>query len=429
MTKDLVCVATSDLVAVCRGRTFPVEDLSDRLTTGVGWVPANLALTAFGEIADPNPFGSAGDLRLRPDPATRAEIEPVPGGGALALYLADSVTCDGEPWDCCARTTLRDTVRDFEAATGLRLLVSFEHEFTLDGHEPYPAFSIRGLRAAEPFGSTLVATLEAAGLEPENWLPEYGTNQYEVTLRPAPPVAAADQAILLRELVRDVAARHGRRASFTPMPVSGGTGNGVHVHVSLLQPDGTPATHDPTGPGGLSAPAGAFAAGILDHAQALVALTASSVISYDRLRPHKWSSGGAFLGLRHREAMVRICSPLNGAAGTANLEYRAADATANPWLLLAALIRAGAAGIAGGLIPPEPVTGEVGELTEHGRAAARFAPLPASLPDALRALAADETVRGWFPPRLLACFEAVKHTELALAETTKDVHEVLAHVY
>src|SRR5690606_10208964 len=112
--------------------------------------------------------------------------------------------------------------------------------------------------------------------------PEYAARQWEVTVAPAEALVAADRAIMLREIVRNVATRLGHTASFSPIVEEGGGGSGVHVHLSLLNGAGQPVTYDPSREGGLSAVAGSFAAGIIKHASALSALAASGVVSYER---------------------------------------------------------------------------------------------------------------------------------------------------
>jgi glutamine synthetase len=107
------------------------------------------------------------------------------------------------------------------------------------------------------------------------------------------------------------------------------------VHLSLRDDQGQPATFDASRPGRLSEAAGSFAAGVLRHARAMVAVTAPSVVSYLRLVPHRWSAGYAFLGERNREALLRVCPtvdlPGKDPARQLNLEFRAADATVRGW--------------------------------------------------------------------------------------------------
>jgi len=89
-------VATNDLVAHTRGRSLPLSELSE--ASGVGWVPADLAINAFGHLVEPNPFGALGDLRLIPDMSSRAPL-PLPLG-TCEIFLADQTLPDGTPWEC-----------------------------------------------------------------------------------------------------------------------------------------------------------------------------------------------------------------------------------------------------------------------------------------------------------------------------------------
>ncbi|MGV9774953.1 glutamine synthetase family protein [Streptosporangium sp. NPDC003464] len=403
-----VYAATCDLAAQLRGRAVPASREEALLRSGTGWVPADLAITGFGSIAD-NVFGSAGDLRLMPDPATRVDI---PADGDLPgtrLYLADQTLPDGTPWECCPRGFLAAAVEEFRAELGVTVIASFEHEFTLAGLPPSPPFSFERYRTAEPFGSDLVTLLEQAGLAPETWLPEYGEAQHEITLSPAEALVAADRAVLLRELVRDLARRRGLRACFAPLPDPAGSGNGVHIHLSFRDADGDPVLYDPSRPGGLSELGTRLSAGIIRHAPALTAVTAASPVSFLRLTPHRWSAGGAFLAERNREAMLRICPGTGPDAGAQhNLEYRAADATANPWLALGVLLRAGLEGVRRGY--PEPV---VWPETATEEELSGVPPLPRTQEEALNELEKDDVVSGFFAPDLLTTYLAVKRAELA----------------
>lgn len=416
---ELVTILTTDLVAITRGRSFLPEALDGHLARGVGWVPANLALTPFDVIAEDNPWGSEGDLRLLPDPATRMRVEGL-GPTPPHTYLADIVGLDGRPWECCPRRLLVQTVAALEREAGLVPVVTFEQEFQVlgAGWPQAPAFSFAAQRRADPFGPRLMAVLKEAGLEPEMFLPEYGTDQFEVTCRPTSALAAADRAVMLRLLTREVAARQGWRASFAPKTAPAGVGNGVHIHLSFRDHSGQPATYDPARPGGLSEAAGRFAAGVVRHLPAILALTASSPVSYLRLVPHHWSAAYACLGLRNREAALRICPILSmpGAdpAKQANLEFRATDATANPYLALAAILCAGLEGLRAGLDQPSLVNTDPSALGEEERASLGAHRLPADLPAALAAFRADRVVASWLPATLRDCFLAVKEKELAL---------------
>jgi len=257
----------------------------------------------------------------------------------------------------------------------------------------------------------LLRVLEQTGLHPETWHAEYGPNQWEITVAAADPATAADRAILVREIVRHVAQAHGHEITFSPVPVPGAVGNGVHVHLSLLGAHHAATMHNPDRPSRLSAVAESFAAGILRHSSALIAFTAPSPVSALRFGPGRWSGAAAELGYGNREVLLRVCPRLEmegcAPADHLNLEYRAADATANPWLVMAVLIKAGLEGIRDGLA----LLGEATEGAPTG-GLSKPHPVPRSLVEALDELTADHTVMSWFPPNLVSSYLAVKQEEI-----------------
>ena len=424
--EHLATIVTTDLSGITRGRPVPAAALDAAGAAGVGWVPANLSLTALGAIADPNPWGSRGDLRLLPDPAARYRTGLTGAATPFDMVMGRLVELDGAPWPGCTRTLLAATLDAFRRATGLKVVASVEQEFTLENHA-WPAahaFSFEALRRTGAFAPRLHAALAEAGVEPEMVLPEYGADQFEVTCRPAPALAAADRAVAVRAIVREVAREAGLRACFSPKPAAGEVGNGVHVHLSFRNADGSPAAYDPAGPGGLSGRAAQFCGGILDHLPALTALTASSPVSYLRLKPHNWSSAYTWLGDRDREATLRLCpGPTMGGrdpAGSFNIEYRAADATANPYLAVAARPDEGRDGISRGRARPPIVSGDPAAMSEDERRALGLVRLPETLAAALDALAADPTIRDWLPAPMLASLVGMRGAEIAACEGLDD---------
>src|SRR5262249_28326698 len=152
------------------------------------------------------------------------------GAGALELVLCDIVEIDGTPWECCPRRFLRDALAELERDLGVRVVASFEHEFQLlpgavgpsaahrDHARPPPLpSSLEAERAAEPSAGEVMAALARAGAQPERFFAEFASPQLEIPVAPAVGIAAADRAVVLREVVRDVARRHALRATFTPL--------------------------------------------------------------------------------------------------------------------------------------------------------------------------------------------------------------------
>ena len=399
--EPLAFIGASDLAGLLRGKSVPAAELPGRMARGVGITHSNLMLSVFGPIMD-TPFGTAGDLMLVPDPSTRCSI-PVPDAPAITLYLGDFLTTEGEPWACCPRGVLTRALAALEAEFGLHLLAPFEQELVYTGvaDSPGSPYALDALRRQGPFGGALLAAMRGAGIAPDSFLAEYGARQYEVTAGPRPGLRAADEAVIVRELARAVAAGSGHRAILTPMLHPAGTGNGTHIHWSLLDGDGQPRTHDPARPHGLSEVAEHVCAGMLHHMPALCAVTAPSAASYYRLRPGRWAPTEADLGVQDRGSAVRICPVYATAAETAarqyNVEFRVADAAASPYLALGALVQAGLDGL------------------RHRRRLADVAkaPLPGSLAEALDHLAASKVLAECFGPVLHDAYLRFKRAELA----------------
>ncbi len=428
--RELVSLVCCDLGAIVRGRSLFSSELTEAEASGIGWVPANHALTPLGPVAETNPYGSTGDLRLLPDPATRVRVEEGPGGGALELLLCDIVETDGRPWECCPRQFLREALRELESEIGGRLVASFEHEFQLleDSSAALP-FSLEAQRRGEPFATRAMGALTQAGVEPERIFPEYAPHQFEIPVAPAEGVASADRSVVLREVVREVARREGKRASFAPLLDVAQAGNGVHIHLSVIDRDGAPLFYDPVRRAHLSETGERFAAGILAHAHALTALTAPSPVSATRLQPHRWSAGAMCLAVQNREALLRI-PPLVELAGAdparqLRLEYRGADAAANPYLALGALVRAGLDGVRSQMPAPPILDCDPAEL--EGPEVERFGvgSLPDSLEESMRALTENATARSWMGSLLYEAYVSVKQAEIEAARDV-DLKELCA---
>lgn len=416
--ENLTGVVTTDIAAVTRGRFIASDRLDKVAATGVGWLQANLSLTPFNSIADPNPWGSTGDLRLLPDASARFRTEKTGAATPFDMVPGNLVELDGTPWSCCTRTMLGDALRDLRSETGLSLISAFEHEFQLFGADlpPEHVLSFAGLRRADGFASQLMASLGEAGVSPEVIISEFGIDQFEVTHSPVEGLQAADRAVAIREITREIARNSGWKASFAPKTAPTSVGNGVHIHFSLVDAAGEPATYNAAGPSGLSSAAASFCAGIIRHLPGITVLTASSLSSYYRLKPHNWSSSYTWLGDKDREATLRICpvATMGGRdpARAFNIEYRAADATSNPYMALAAIVRAGLEGLRQGLACPPIVSGDPSVMSEEECRKKGLVRLPQTLAAALDAFRADETVTGWFAPIFVETFTGMKQAEI-----------------
>jgi glutamine synthetase len=414
---DVAYLAWSDYVGMLRCRGVPLSELKSRMANGLGWAVAGQALTPFDDIA-PNPWGPMLEVRQVPVPETETRLAVRADTPPLHFFLCNSLLPDGSPWDCCTRNFMTSALADFEAETGLRFMAAFEHEFLLRGDSLKPAtpFSMTAMRLAPQFIADLASALAAAGVQPETIEPEYGIGQYEISTAPAIGAMAGDRCIITREVIREVARQHGLQASFTPKPAPDAVGNGAHVHFSFVDKAGGNGAYDPNGTGGAAAVAQKFIAGVVRYMPAICALVAPSPVSYFRLGPHHWSCGYASFGIQNREAAVRICpSPERDPAkqGRAfNMELRAPDASASPYMVIGALVRAGLEGIRRNLPLPPAVDRDPSELSDAERAQMGIMPLPGSLGEALDLLDMESVVKDWMSPTFYESYVAVKRKEI-----------------
>jgi glutamine synthetase len=427
---SLVRFLYADHGGIIRGKATHVSGLDARLASGIGHTVAMMAMSMLDHLQPVEGMGPVGEVRLVPDPQTFVLLPYAPGAAAM---VADLVRPDGQPWEACARTFLKQAIGDL-AAEGYAMRAAFEPEFTLGRRVPDPAggpdrlvpaddslcYSSTGFNQAHDFIAELVHALEAQGLNVEHYYPELGHGQQEVTIRHAPALRAADNHVLYRETVRGVAFRRGLWASLAPKPVADQAGNGTHLHGSLFElgPDGSTGTRnvfaDASDSYGLSETAYHFIGGLLAHLPALTALTCGSVNSYRRLAPQTWSSAYTVYGMDNREAAVRICSVLRGdPASSVHLELKPSDSSANPYLALGAFIYAGLDGIRGKLDPGEAVNVDPSTLTDAERERYGARRLPDSLDSSLNALEADELLMEALGPLRRRAYLAVKRSEAA----------------
>jgi len=413
---DLIFAATCDLAGKVRGKAFPADQLEKRLQRGVGWTPTNVQINCFDNIAE-SPFGALGDLLLIPD--RQVAVNAQFGERVERFMLSDIVTLEGDPWELCTRSLLKSALDRLEGVVGVRLLAAFEHEFQVKSDTELlgEGYGRRGFEAHRELCEMLMGQIAAAGFTPDSIMKEYGQNQIEVVIGPEEGVRAADAAVIVRELTRSTAKHLGFDATYTPIRDPASVGNGVHIHMSFLDPSGNPVSYDPNGTCGMSDLTSSFAAGVLKYLDSILALTAPSVISYLRLTPHRWSAAYNNLGYRDREASLRVC-PVTAQdpasiAKQFNIEYRAGDAAACPHLALAAIVHAGCQGIEDQLSAPVPTEEDLSLLAPEALAERGFIRLPQTLDAALDRFASNPVVTGWFPERFAPVYRAHKESEIA----------------
>ncbi|MDW8352381.1 MAG: glutamine synthetase family protein [Anaerolineae bacterium] len=392
-------------------RTTFIRDYLDG--EGVGIAAAQQALPVmYDALAPGSGLTPAGEAHMRADWRTFAVL---PYARGHARVLTD-IYAGEQPWAHCPRSFLRRMIAR-AAERGLQVFAAFENEFSLlrpsdRGPQPFDTTvfcQTWALDQATPIINAITEALEAQGIQVEMTYPESGPGQFELPVRYADALRAADNQIIFRETVKAVAHQHGALASFVPKIYPDKAGNGAHLHFSL-QRDGHSIVVEPGQPHQLTAEMRAFMAGVLHHLPALMALTTPSVNSFKRIRPRFWSGAYTCWGIGNREAALRAPQPSAGRPIT-NIELKTSDATANPYLALGAVIAAGMDGIARDMRLGEPVTGDPADLSDEERAARGIRQLPASLGEAIAALEGDEVLLDALGDDLARSYLAVRRAE------------------
>jgi len=236
----------------------------------------------------------------------------------------------------------------------------------------------------------MALTMEACGINVEAQHHEVATaGQCEIDMRFDTLLTMADKLLLYKYIVKNVAKRAGKTATFMPKPIFGDNGSGMHVHVSLWKNE-TPLFADPRGYAGLSDMARMFIGGLLTHAPSVLAFAASTTNSYRRLVPGYEAPVNLVYSQRNRSAAVRI--PMYSENPKAKrIEFRPPDPTANPYLTFSAILLAGLDGIKRGILPEQhgygPLDRNIYDMSAAEKGEIRS--VPGSLDESLDALEAD----------------------------------------
>jgi len=403
-----------DHAGIPKAKAVHRDGFEGRARAGVGLAKGVLALDPSGALHPESGLSPVGECRLIPDLST---LTPLPFARGQAMVSCNMTEPDAStPWEGCPRSALKRMLGRL-SERGYRSLASYEAEFYVWGPEgpldKTPYAGSYALTPASDFVAELAYTLEQMGVRPEQCHAEVGHGNLELSVGEDEALAAADKRVMVLEAIRGVAHRMGLETTMAPKPYLEGAGNGHHLHVSLFEDD-APLLFDASG--ALSGPGSGFVAGILEHLPAVMAFTAPSPNSYQRLAPGMWASAYAAYGLDNREAAVRLASPVAGReSATANVEIKPVDVTSNPYLALAAVLAAGMDGVDRGLDPGEPTMVDPATLSDEERASKGILPLPASLDEALDALEEDGVLVEALGEQLVRTHVAVGRAQDAIA--------------
>ncbi len=411
-------IAIPDLNGQARAKRMPAA-AEEKLMAGQAKMPLSaLNLDIWGnDIAESPLLFETGDADgfLRP---TERGLLAMPWIGPEAMMLPMSMYhADGRPFAGDPRHALARIVAQLEAR-GLRAVTATELEFYLiddSGPEFRPPLSpVSGKRAMgsatlsmrmldefNAFFDALYAGCEAMGIRADTATSEAGPGQFEINLDHGDdPLRVADDTWLFKILLRRLARLHGMAASFMAKPYADASGNGLHLHASLLDGQGR-NIFDNGGPEGTDALRHAIA-GVLAAMPGLTLVFAPHANSYARLVPHAHAPTGLCWAYENRTASVRV--PV-GAPKARRLEHRVAGGDVNPYLLMTAVLGAMLAGIEAAQDPPAPITGDAYALD--------LPQIPATWGAALDLFATSPEVARIFEPELIDNMRRTKLQEMA----------------
>ena len=401
---ETIVLGAPDLDGVYRGKRLPVHAFLDGLHDGFaqcdvvfGWdiaeqlVP-NLQFTGWDS--------GYPDIIAYPDLAT---FRITPWESGVAAVICNYTDAHGQPTAIAPRQVLR-RVLDRAASLGYAVELALELEFRiyredqrslrakrwLDLETISPSYSCYSLHRAsgdEPLLSRLRKMMDAHGIEIEGYNREHGAGMYEMNLKHATGLEAADRAMLFRNGVKEICMQQGLTATFMAKVSDAEDGCSGHLHQSLWDAAGTNLFHDPQDEHRLSPLARHYAAGVLHTLPELCALYAPTINSYKRYVAGSWAPTALTWGVETRTTALRA---VPGSPRSTRLENRVPGADANPYLAMAASIAAGLHGIEQQLELPPPARGNAYALSP---AAAPH--LPRSLHEAVECLAGSAVARDY----------------------------------
>lgn len=367
------------------------------------------------------------DMYLYPDLSTWV-VFPWVTENKVARLICDVYMPDGTPFAGDPRGILKRALEEAAQMGFTTMNVGPEPEFflfqtddkgnpTMELNDQGGYFDLAPTDLGENCRRDIVLMLEEMGFEIEASHHEVAPGQHEIDFKYASAIKAADQIQTFKLVVKTIARQHGLHATFMPKPLFGMNGSGMHCHQSLFRGNEN-AFYDPSDKLGLSNIARHYMAGVLKHARGIAAITNPTVNSYKRLVPGYEAPCYVAWSASNRSPMIRI--PASRGLST-RVEVRNPDPTANPYLALAVMLKAGLDGINNKLSIPAPVDRNIYVMSEEERLDAGIPSLPINLKEALTELLRDDVICDALGDHALSHFFELKEIEWDMYRT--QVHQ------
>jgi glutamine synthetase len=368
------------------------------------------------------------DMLLYPDLSTWVVFPWTAEKGKVARLICDIYTPEGKPFEGDPRNNLRRVLKEMEDLGFTSFNLGPEPEFflfkldekgepSLELNDQGGYFDLAPTDLGENCRRDIVLELEEMGFEIEASHHEVAPGQHEIDFKYADALTACDQIQTFKLVVKTIARKHGLHATFMPKPLYGVNGSGMHMNLSLFK-NGENAFFEPGGDLEMSDTARQFIAGILKHAPAFTAVTNPTVNSYKRLVPGYEAPCYVAWSARNRSPLIRI--PASRGLST-RVEVRSVDPSANPYLAMAVLLKAGLDGIKNKITPPAPVDRNIYVMSKEERIEEGIVDLPATLAQALDQLKANEVIVSGLGEHIMEHFVEAKEIEWDMFRTV--VHQ------
>ncbi|AGI26617.1 glutamine synthetase family protein [Pseudomonas sp. MT3] len=417
---QFVDLLIADMNGVVRGKRIERTNLPKVYEKGIN-LPASLfALDITGSTVESTGLGldiGDADRVCYPIPNTLS-MEPWQKRPTAQLLMTMHEMEERQPFFADPREVLRQVAQKF-TDMGLTIVAAFELEFYLIDQEnvngrPQPprspisgkrpqsvqVYSIDDLDEYADCLQDIIDGARAQGIPADAIVKESAPAQFEVNMHHVDDaLKACDYAVLLKRLIKNVAYDHEMDSTFMAKPYPGQAGNGLHVHVSLLDKDGKNifTSEDPEQNAALRHAIG----GVLETLPASMAFLCPNVNSYRRFGSAFFVPNAPSWGLDNRTVALRVPT---GAPEAVRLEHRVAGADANPYLLLSAVLAGIHHGLTNQVEPGAPIEGNAYEQLEQS--------LPNNLRDALRELDDSDVMNKYISPEYIDIFVACKEHEM-----------------
>ncbi len=405
---DFVRLQFTDIFGFAKNMTIHIDELEEAM---------NGNLMFDGSSVDGFARVEESDMYIKPDLKTFKVSPWRPNEKGVSHIYCDIYNADGTPFEGCPRNTLQRVLAEAKEM-GYILNVGPEGEFFLfyidekgepifDIHDHAGYFDLSPEDKGESARHDMILMMKKLGFQMEGSHHEVAHGQHEIDFKYDEALTIADKWMTFKQIVKNMARKHGLYASFIPKPFSNQNGNAMHCNQSLQDEDGNNIFYDEKDELQLSKTARYYVGGLLKHSKGMAAIANPTINSYKRLTSGYEAPTAISWSTSNRTSLIRIP---NRRGQATRIELRNPDPTANPYLMFSIMLKAGLDGIKNKIEPPEEINGNVFELCEDDNETS-IEPYPRDLQTALEHMKKSTLVAEVMGKHAFKTFIAAKQKE------------------